>query len=546
MDLKMRSIHMNKVKCRETFQLTIDDDVNVPDNKPDVRMVVWKNATVKVGEKKTSGEKLYLKGTLAYHVLYLSEDKERMLQSVRGELPFEETLDLPGECAGDSIVVKAELENVQIGMIHSRKLSVYAQIGMLVQAEELFDVRTAVGLANGAEESAENRAPMFSDTENALADITTDCGRKLHTKTRTISVTSIAANKKDTARLREELFLPSGKESVEELLYWELTVANAEARARDEAVEVKGELSMFALWRSGRAEGEPEYMEAVLPFKTEFEISGCREGMIEDVTFRLVNEGVSVKSDEDGEDRLFVAEGVLEAEIKLYEEGEMEILSDLYAEDCITNPVLMEEEYENLLMKNDSRLRLAEHLSIPQGMPDILQVCRGRAELRPDVCVRDGEALKLSGTVEVSLLYITGEDDRPLVAFHTDLPFEHRIEIRGLTEDSVYDIQCHVSDTGFGTVRNREAEMKAELSFSVLAMEKCREPMITGVSCEEFDEDRQENLPSMIGYTVKAGEELWDIAKQFLVAEEEIMRLDEHGAQVREGEQLLIVKTVPM
>lgn len=88
--------------------------------------------------------------------------------------------------------------------------------------------------------------------------------------------------------------------------------------------------------------------------------------------------------------------------------------------------------------------------------------------------------------------------------------------------------------------------MKAELSFSVLAMEKCREPMITGVSCEEFDEDRQENLPSMIGYTVKAGEELWDIAKQFLVAEEEIMRLDEHGAQVREGEQLLIVKTVPM
>lgn len=89
MDLKMRSIHMNKVKCRETFQLTIDDDVNVPDNKPDVRMVVWKNATVKVGEKKTSGEKLYLKGVLAYHVLYLSEDKERMLQSVRGELPFE-------------------------------------------------------------------------------------------------------------------------------------------------------------------------------------------------------------------------------------------------------------------------------------------------------------------------------------------------------------------------------------------------------------------------------------------------------------------------
>lgn len=545
MDLKMQSIHMNRVKCRETFQLRIDDDVNVPDQKPDVRMIVWKNGTVRLSEKKMSGERLYLKGAFVYHVLYLSDDKDRMVQSVRGEIPFDESVELTEGCAGASVSVKTEVEGLQIGMIHSRKLSVRAEIGILAQTEELHDVRAAVGTNAAGLQTPDGAMALMGERNADTLALTPSCGQKIHTRSRRILFTSIAANKKDTARLREEMFLPSGKESVGELLFWELDLLHAEAKPREEAVEVRGELSMLGIWKSEREEGEPEYLEAILPFKTEFEISGCREGMIEDVLFHLTNESVSIKSDEDGENRLFVAEGVLEAEMKLYEEGEAEILSDLYAQDSRLTPVYAEEEYETLLMKNDSRMRLAEHLALPEGLPDILQICRGKAELRPDVCVRDGEALRMSGTVEAGILYISGEDERPLAAYHTSIPFEHRIELRGLSENSTYDIQCQVVDTSFGTVRNREAELKAELAFSVIATDKCRERVITGVTCEEFEEDWLEKLPSMIGYTVKPGEELWDIAKKFFVAEEEILRPGEHGTQLREGEQLLIVKPVP-
>ena len=48
----------------------------------------------------------------------------------------------------------------------------------------------------------------------------------------------------------------------------------------------------------------------------------------------------------------------------------------------------------------------------------------------------------------------------------------------------------------------------------------------------------------MVGYTVKAGETLWDIAKRYRTAPEEIMLLTEHNGEVREGDVLLLVKTV--
>ena len=515
MEIKMQSIHMNKVNCRNALRLTVDDDVNVPDNKPDVRAVIWKTGNVRLNEKKLSGGRLYVKGVLGYRVLYLSEDGERPVQSIRGELPFDESVELPEACDGDTITVRAEIEELDIGLIHSRKLAIRALLGIMVQAEELHDVRAAVAL---------REAPA------------------VHTKTRVIPVTSIVADQKDIARLREEIFLPSGKDSVAELLYWELELRNPEARAREEMLETKGELSLFALWRSDREDGALESYEAMLPFKTEFEISGCREGLIEDVAFRLTNENVSVKADEDGEERLLEAEAVLEAEMKLYEEGEMELLSDLYATDCMLKPVVQEEEYENLLLKNDSRMRISERLSLSEEMPEILQICRGSVEMKPDVCVREGETLKLSGVLDVNLLYISEEDDRPLHSYGTELPFDHQIEVRGLTPESTYDVRCFVAESSFGTVRSGEAELKAELAFSVVAMENRREEMIVDTERAEFDADRFEEMPSMVGYTVKPEETLWDIAKRYCTAPEEVIRLTEHNGEVREGDVLLIVK----
>lgn len=515
MEIKMQSIHMNRVKCRNALRLTVDDDVNVTDHKPDVRAVIWKTGNVRLNEKKLSGGRLYLKGTLGYHVLYLSEDAERPVQSIRGELGFDESVELPEACGGDNICVRAEIEELHIGLIHSRKLAVRALLGIMVQAEELHDVRAAVSL---------QEAPT------------------VHTRTKEIPVTSIVADQKDISRLREELFLPSGKESIGELLYWELELRNAEAKAKQDAVEAKGELSLFALWSSDKEGNGLECYETMIPFKTEFEVSGAREGLIDDVVFRLTNENVSVKADEDGEDRLLEAEAVLEAEMKLYEEGEMELLSDLFATDCKLTPVLQEEEYENLLLKNDSRMRVSERLPIAEGMPEILQICRGTVEMKPDVCVRDGESLNLSGVLEANLLYISEEDDKPLQSYHAELPFSHRIEIRGLTPESTYDVRCHVAESSFGMVRSGEAELKAELAFSVIAMEKRKEEMIVDTEREEFDASYLEELPSMVGYTVKAEEKLWDVAKRYHTAPDEVIRLTEHNGEVREGDVLLIVK----
>ena len=54
MELIRKNIHMNREKCRSSLQLTLDNDLNVPDIKPDIERIVREQGDIKVLDVKVS------------------------------------------------------------------------------------------------------------------------------------------------------------------------------------------------------------------------------------------------------------------------------------------------------------------------------------------------------------------------------------------------------------------------------------------------------------------------------------------------------------
>ena len=72
MELIKKNIHMNKLKCKSNLQLTLDDDFNVPDIKPDIDRIITQQGDIRINEIKAMNGKLLLKGVLEFNVLYFS------------------------------------------------------------------------------------------------------------------------------------------------------------------------------------------------------------------------------------------------------------------------------------------------------------------------------------------------------------------------------------------------------------------------------------------------------------------------------------------
>lgn len=228
MELLKRNIHTNRVKCSNMIQLTLDDDFNVPDSKPDVERIVKEQGSVAITEVVPMNGRFQVKGKLIFNLLYISEDRERPVHHITGEVPFEEVVNMDEVCGEEAIAVKWELEDMNASLINSRKLNVRAILVLHFRAESACEEETAVGIEGDAGLQARNK---------------------------TIHITNAPIVKKDTLRVKDEVSLPLGKPNIEDLLYTNLELRNIEACAGRQTFHQRRPGNFCALCR--RRTGKP-------------------------------------------------------------------------------------------------------------------------------------------------------------------------------------------------------------------------------------------------------------------------------------------------
>ncbi len=520
MELIKKNIHMNKLKCKSTLQLTLDDDFNVPDVKPDIDQIITEQGVIKINDIKAMNGKLLVKGALGFNVLYLSEGDQRPVQNITGEIPFDEVINMDVTCADDDPIVKWDLEDLTTGLINSRKLSVKSIVRLDVGVEELYDEETAV-MVEGPED--------------------------VQYINKKIEVTDVAINKKDTYRIKDEIMLPSNKGNISSLLYHDIGLSNVEVRLLDDKFTLKGEVPVFILYSSDHEENPIEYYETDIPFSGTIECNGCSEDMIDDITFGIVNKSVEVKPDSDGEERLLDLEILVELGIKVYKIEEPEILCDVYCPSKEITPIIRNASYENLVIKNNSKYRIADRIMVPDNQPKILQICHAKGNIKIDDIETEGTELQVEGVIEVNILYISEDDGRPMNSLRGIIPFTQVIELKGMKSGSNYEIKPYIDQLSVMMLDSQEIEVKATINMNAIVFDLITEPIITDIQVADLDLDKLQAMPGIIGYVVKREDTLWKIAKKYYTTVDNIMAINElEDDNIREGDKLIIMKKVEM
>lgn len=518
MELVTKNIHMNKVKCKSSLQMTLDDDFNVPDTKPDVSNIIKTGGKIKFDEQKILNGKLYLNGSLQFTVLYLSDETSQPLHSIHGQIPFSEVVNLNDDCNQENACVKYDIEDMSVHVINSRKLSLKSLVRLSVSVDDVYDEECAIDLES-------------EDDVQTLA--------------KTIDVTNMAVNKKDAYRFRDEATLPAGKCNISELLFDNVELKNVDIRLLTDKFTIKGELLVFVLYRGEDDASPVEYYETELPFSSSIDCNGCTEDMTPDISLNLLSQSIEIKPDADGEERVLDVEAVIEVTIRIYEETQLDILKDIYSPHKEILPVYKDVVYENLLLRNSNKARITDRIRINEGEPRILQICHGSGEVKVDEIIPDYNSLTAEGVIDVSILYISSEDNAPLCSIHTAVPFTQVIEVKGLTPESIYDVKATIEQISVIMLDTEEIEIKASVVFNVIVFDQLKEQFLVDVNEAPLDLDKLQDMPSMIGYVVKPGDSLWSIAKAYYTTIDSIKEINDLESDlIHPGDHLLILKEV--
>ena len=146
MELITQKIRQCIEKVKDMSQVGFDRDYVIKDNKPDVSKVVCQNGQVKLDEIKASGENIWLSGSIEFEVLYTREEvfegdepEENIggnrVEHIKDAISFQEKLVLQGVCEKDTVRVYTGLDELTVGVINSRKLSVRGIISVELYGE---------------------------------------------------------------------------------------------------------------------------------------------------------------------------------------------------------------------------------------------------------------------------------------------------------------------------------------------------------------------------------------------------------------------------
>lgn len=532
MELIKKQIHMNQWKGNVTTQITLDDDFIVPDTLDDMEQVMLDTGDVQIETVKNQGDKVTVKGKLEFQVLYRRD--RGGLQTLGGSIPFEETINVPSLEEKDYVGLNWMLEDLNTSMINSRKLGVQAIITLQVRVETLRDVEAAVEV--DMEQSG--RAAGISGDGSSSGPV------EIETLKRKVNAAAIALRRKDTYRLKEELSLTGGKPNIGQLLWREMKLRDVSVKPLDGRLRLDGELSVFVIYSAEDENMPVQWLEETLPFSGELEMSGVREELIPMVTVRLAHKDIEAKPDYDGEMRELDAEAVLELDIKLYEEQEIELLSDMYSNSREIELDRADAAFDQILTRNVCKSKVTEKFSLPQG-ERILQICHNEGAIKLDEVEATEDSLQIDGVLEVALLYLTSDDASPVQSSSVQIPFHCSAEARGISENSVYQLDAGLEQLNAVMMGGGMVEIKAVIALDFLVLQPVSEPVITGALMKPADLQRLEELPGIVGYIVQPGDSLWSIAKKFHTTVGNIISTNELADdQVKPGQRLLLVKEV--
>lgn len=517
MELNTFSVHREKIKGKARTQVTFDEDYNLPDYKPDFSDLIISQGRVRVEEVKVTKGHVAVKGTLKFEILYRADQAELGVNSLEGSIGFQETLAADEAQEFDSAQVSCELEDLSINMTNSRKLGIRALLDLSAEVSEFVTEEFPSSMEN--EQTAE-------------------------IKKRKVNCLQLKEEGKDHCRIHEEIELPANKPNIQELLWKQVQLQGLQTRCMDGKIQIKGDMALFLLY-IGEPENRLEWYETRIPVVCEMEVSGAHSDDICYIKSEVQEWNVQGQEDLEGEQRVVAADGLLKAEYRLYEEEEKEMLEDLYALDRVLVPRKETVTLEHLLMKNESRCKVSDNLTLEEGKKEILQICSCFGQVQTDHTEITDDGIIIEGAVHVQILYFTKEDRVPLDAVEGMLPFSYKIEVPGMKKEYRFEMNTKLELLSVMMKSSSMLELQAVADFNVIVFVPEDLDKICGVTEEELDWEALQKQPGMIGLRTKKNDTLWDIAKENHTTIDEIRKTNQIPEEpLPEGTAILILKQV--
>ena len=510
------------VRDKMPERVYIEEDILVPDVKPDLLSVLAMDAAVKISEKEIqtgqSGEEtLSTDGEVVLQTVYLPEkaSEQEPIITIRSSVPFKADWTVNAE-PNSKMNIQPQVERVDYTVINERKF------------------RAKVTITLNMKEYKDMELDIFEGIKGEAVQILKE----------DITVTDIAASKRDIIDINEEMPLKETGVVPEKILKYDINIAENHRQITGEKAVINATAACSVLYLA-KVETE-EQTEAVprlyqgrceftqfIPLEAAEDCSGSRVSFEEkDLKLRIADENEAQAG--------FVLEGSVITSLDVYKNVTKGMVADIYhKEKEITYDMA---KVRSRVLKGSGMTDITVRETVVSPEAEISEVIYISGKIKNISAKPEKGRAAIEGTLTVKLLCMPEQKSDKPFSVSKDIPFKDSIDIVNSQEEMEINAAGNVRELWFDVINGKQVEIRGSICASAEVMETKELKLMKNLCLLESEEPEKKG-PSMVLYITRKGDCMWDIAKKYRTTVERLKAINEVEADsLEEGKKLLVVR----
>lgn len=490
----MEKINMYRKKLSKSNEIEVKQDLIVPDSKQDIFQILDGNFYSYFNKVEIQNGKIKAYGNVDSYISYISSSEETSI--LQTTLDFEDVLE------NNIITEKMNLEydikilRYDVKIVNERKvsLSVVLKVVYEVYGTDLIE--------------------LFNDF-NEIEDIQKNSQK--------IKLKSLIGLNSNVASLKEEIKV-DGADIISDIIKVDTNILNKEVKISYNKVLSKADLDIKILYLT--KDGRVGKSHEKFPIMSFIDLGNVKEENICSTDYQIRNILLKINN---GDENGFTVQMEYEIYCKAFEDKEQEVISDLYSLKYDVEFNTKEIEFENnLLTDSEKTVDIDEKIEL-ENCKKVIDVF-GKSKIIKNTI--SNEFSNIEGETELTIYY-EPENKIGLSVKKITVPFISKVSAQNEISSNAKDIEFDFNEKNLivkgkvGILENNSSKNKINIVQEVTKKEALN----------------QENY-SIVVYSVKKNDTLWDISKKFRVKKENIIKSNEleEPYSLNVGEKMYIIR----
>lgn len=508
-NMQTKKLNLNKCSINENVSAWIEQDIIVPDTKPDAMKIIHVTVTPYVNDFEVMNGKIKVIGKLNYFIIYRVDDETFNTRGLFMSYPFTEVLNVEKINSSMNLTVVPKCKNVIFSLPNERKIAVKSEILFNINVKDSVEINLIKG---------------FEDED------------KIECKMCEKNFCNVIQNKSSIIASKEDIMLPKEAEDFYEILDIDTCIKNTEYKESYNKIMVKGDIEVKLLYLAQNQEEKVKCTVLEVPFSAMIELENINDRSKFDIKY--IMQDFDIRMNEDiTTTKTMSADYQIDVEVSMYEEENVEYVDDFYSQN-------KELEYDVDTVEAISKdVSFVKTIDIKENISNILPQNNKIVDYRLDTNYItpkiNNNSIELDGNAKISLLLQdleTGELNHKTV----DVLINEKYEMDNVDNNS--KVTVDIIGESLNIVQNgMDIEVRLILDVNTNVEDVVNLNIIDKIEDAVLD---LSNIDSINIYIVKPGDTLWKIAKKYKTSVEKIVKINDIADpdKIDVGQKILIIR----